>query len=243
MPIRLALASLLLASLLPAGGPALAFTDADTRTPLRAAVAPGRWVALGGRIVPGSPAVVRAALDRAGPGRVAVLIDSPGGSIAPALAIGRMIRARGLPVAVARTARGGVADGGAGCASACVLVLAAGVARSVGPGAGVGVHRLVAWSTYSRTWDVYRVFRRRGVVVRRELLSRRLLSSRDTFAEAPPSAYAAVGRYLAEMGEAPALLALMRATPATRLHWMTPGEMRETRIATDRNGPGPRGRG
>lgn len=223
--------------------PALAFTPADTRTPLSATVVAGRFVALHGRIVPGSDGVVRAALDRAGPGRPTVLVDSPGGSIAPALAIGRLIRARGLSVAVARVAGRSPTDADARCASACVLVLAAGVGRHVGPGAEVGVHRLVDWTTYSRTWDVYRVRRRRGVEVGRELVSRRILSRREVYRDAPPRDYAAVERYLAEMGETPELVALMRATPAAGLHWMTPAELASTRIATDRDaavteGPG-----
>lgn len=232
---RLALA------LLFAAGPARAFTAADTHTPLVATVMAGRWVALHGRIVPGSPDVVRAALDRAGTPRPVVVIDSPGGSVAPALAIGRLIRARGLDVAVGRPADGRSSAAGAGCASACVLVLAAGAERRVGPGAAVGVHRLVDWTTYSRTWDVYRVLRRkvggRSVVMARELLSRRILSSREVLTDAPPRAYAEVAAYLARMGVSPRLLALMRATPAAGLHWMTPAELRDTRLATDR-GPG-----
>ena len=233
MPGMRSCASLL--ALLIATGPGHAFTRADVHVPMSAT--PGAHsVALRGRIVPGSLAVVRAALDRAGAGRTTVLIDSPGGAIAPALAIGRLIRARGLTVEVARLAGGRPTDAAAGCASACVLVLAAGTSRIVGAAAGVGVHRLVDWTTYSRTWDVYRVLRRRGVEVRRVLLSRRILSSRDVFTEVPRRDYAAVRRYVAEMGETPGLVALMQATPSGGLHWMTPEELRATRIATDRDG-------
>ena len=230
MPLRLAILALLLATL-----PGHAYTQADIRTPMSAVTAE-RFVALHGRIVPGSLLVVRAALDRAGPGRATVLVDSPGGSITPAIAIGRLIRARGLRVEVARVAGGKPTDVDASCASACVLVLAAGTSRVVGPAARVGVHRLVDWTTYSRTWDTYRVLRRRGVEVGRVLLSRRVLSSRDVFTDASPRGYAAVRRYVAEMGEAPDLVALMQRTPSTRVHWMTPEELRATRIATDRVG-------
>lgn len=224
----------ILASLL-ATAPGLAYTRADIHTPLSAASGEG-FVALHGRIVPGSLPVVRAALDRAGPGRTRILIDSPGGSIAPAMAIGRLIRARGLAVEVARVADGKPTGAAASCASACVLVLAAGTSRLVSPAARVGVHRLVDWTTYSRTWDVYRVLRRRGVEVGRVLLSRRVLSSRDVFTDAPPGDYAAVRRYVAEMGETPRLVALMQGTPSAGLHWMTPEELRATKIATDRAG-------
>lgn len=233
--------SLAVTTILLAAAPARAFTAADVQTPLAAEVRAG-IVALHGRIVPGSEGVVRAALDRAGPERPRVLIDSPGGSIAPALSIGRLIRARGLDVAVAHAVGGRPTEAGAGCASACVLVLAAGVGRGVGPGARVGVHRLVDWTTYSRTWDVYRVLTRRGTVVGRELLSRRVLSSREVYRDAPPRDYAAVVRYFARMGETPALVTLMRATSASRLHWLTPRELAATRIATDRSVVGAKGR-
>ena len=52
------------------------------------------------------------------------------------------------------------------------------------------------------------MLRRRGVVVGRELLSRRILSRREVYTEAPPQDYAAVTRYLAQMGETPDLVAL-----------------------------------
>ena len=87
--------------------------------------------------------------------RLPILIHSPGGSVADAGAMGELIRAKGLAVAVARTliancpeaspkcpdGPGAAITGGAACASACVLVLAGGVERLVGPAALVGVHQ------------------------------------------------------------------------------------------------------
>ena len=72
------------------------------------------------------------------------------------MAMGELIRAKGLAVAVARTlitncperapkcptGPGRAITGGATCASACVLVLAGGVERLVGPAALVGVHQI-----------------------------------------------------------------------------------------------------
>ncbi len=218
--------------------PARAFTAADTRTPMTVSAEDTRWIALRGRVVPGSLAVVRAALDRVKEARPVLLVDSPGGSVEPALAIGQLIRARGLNVAVGRLEADRPTDD-AQCASACVLLLAAGVGRSVGPDAAVGIHRFVDWSTYSRTWDVYRILRRksagRTITVGRELLSRRLLSSRDILTELPSSAYAKIRSYFGAMGVSPGLVTQMLATPASRLHWMTSAELKATRIATDRD--------
>ena len=221
-----------------AGGQAQAFTAADTHTPMTIASENSRWIALRGRIVPSSPAVVRAALDRTKGDHRLVLVDSPGGSLEPALTIGRLVRAHGLRVAVGRVENNQATDD-AQCASACVLLLAAGTGRSVGPDAAVGIHRFVDWSTYSRTWDVYRIFRRqvggRTVITGRELLSRHVLSSREIFTEVPLSGYAAIRDYFEEMGVSADIVRLMRATTAARLHWMTSAELAATRVATDRN--------
>jgi hypothetical protein len=61
-----------------------------------------------------------------------VLLDSPGGSVRDALAIGQAIRDAGADTAL---------EAGAICLSACPYMLAGGVARSVAEGASVGVHQ------------------------------------------------------------------------------------------------------
>ena len=67
-----------------------------------------------------------------------VVLTGPGGSVGPALAIGREIRARGM-----RT----VVPAGATCASACSLIWLAGTQRLLGADARIGFHAL---STQSR---------------------------------------------------------------------------------------------
>ncbi len=59
-------------------------------------------------------------------------LNSPGGSVGDALAIGRVLRAAGVATAMAQTDI---------CLSACPYVLAAGVTRTVSEGAWVGVHQ------------------------------------------------------------------------------------------------------
>lgn len=61
-----------------------------------------------------------------------VLLDSPGGSVRDALAIGTAIRDAGADTAM---------EAGAICLSACPYILAGGVARVVPEGASVGVHQ------------------------------------------------------------------------------------------------------
>lgn len=63
--------------------------------------------------------------------RAAVLLDSPGGSLAPALSIGRAIRLREYSTIVAK-------DGL--CASACALIWIAGSPRLLSPAGKIGFH-------------------------------------------------------------------------------------------------------
>jgi hypothetical protein len=60
-----------------------------------------------------------------------VVLDSPGGSVGPALTIGREIKARGFSTIV---------KSGATCASACALVWLAGDSRYMARGAKIGFH-------------------------------------------------------------------------------------------------------
>lgn len=64
-----------------------------------------------------------------------VVLSGPGGKVAPALAIGRNIRARGLRTLV---------PAGAACASACSLIWLAGTPRLLAADARIGFHALSA---------------------------------------------------------------------------------------------------
>src|ERR1700724_1127249 len=64
-----------------------------------------------------------------------VVLNSPGGSVADALAMGRLIRDRKLATEV---------EAGQSCASSCPLVFAGGVERRAGEKAAIGVHQVAA---------------------------------------------------------------------------------------------------
>lgn len=102
--------------------------DLPTRLAL-AADADGAW-SLRGTIAPGDAERVGPAIEREAPERLT--LNSPGGSVYDALAIGRAIRAAGTDTAV---------EDGAVCLSACPYLLAGGVERRVAPEAMVGVHQ------------------------------------------------------------------------------------------------------
>jgi hypothetical protein len=121
------------------------------------------WVSASGTIVQNTPAQLQQILKKMGERRLPVVIDSNGGDVNAAMAMGRMIRTRGLDVTVGKTRfegcvpadkkckpdkyKDGVYSGyaypyGAYCLSACPYVVAGGGKRLVGPWAMIGVHQI-----------------------------------------------------------------------------------------------------
>jgi hypothetical protein len=207
-----------------------------------------QWIAAQGRIVPGTAAQLRKVLRQLGERKLPVFIDSGGGAVNDALAIGRLMRAKGLYVVVTRTAftpcapkdaacrkaktsgelRGLAQAYMSKCASSCAFILAGGTNRLVGPGTGVGVHQV------SMTLRRYQVWTRRSfgtpVETKKTLLSVQKVGQKHAEAR---STYANIWKYLAEMGISGELASLIMATPNDQIHWLTPDELHRTRLATD----------
>jgi hypothetical protein len=80
-------------------------------------------------------------IERRGVTHAAVYLNSPGGSLVGAMALGRVLRQRGFATVVgARSATtGGLMTGV--CYSACPFAFAGGVRRQLGAGSVLGVHR------------------------------------------------------------------------------------------------------
>ncbi|HEY9038652.1 MAG TPA: hypothetical protein VIN05_06890 [Roseovarius sp.] len=91
----------------------------------------GDTLHLTGEIAPGDDARFAKQLE-AESGLQRAAINSPGGSVRDALAIGRALREAGLDTEI---------EAGDICFSACPYILSAGVERAVGEGAQVGVHQ------------------------------------------------------------------------------------------------------
>jgi hypothetical protein len=94
----------------------------------------GRLMATG-TITAGSAQAFAAEIDKRGDYVKTVVLNSPGGSVADALAMGRLIRSRKFATEV---------DAGKYCASSCPLVFAGGVERRAGERAAIGVHQIAA---------------------------------------------------------------------------------------------------
>ncbi len=88
-----------------------------------------------GTITPGSSESFAAEVGRHSEYIKTVVLNSPGGSVTDALAIGRLIRERKFATEV---------EPGKFCASSCPLVFAGGVERRAGDGATIGVHQVAA---------------------------------------------------------------------------------------------------
>src|SRR5580693_10530696 len=183
------------------------------------------WLSAEGRIEPGSARAFAEAVERLKGRRLPILIHSPGGSVPDAIAMGELIRAKGLAVAVARTlitncpetspkcpdGPGTAITGGAICASACVLVLAGGVERLAGPSARIGVHQITT------------------VVSETEGLAH-LKSTRKIYEQ--KGVDAAVEAYLTAMVVGEPVMTLMRKTWAASIRWLSPAELKDSHLAT-----------
>jgi len=88
-----------------------------------------------GTITPGISQSFAAEVGKRGDYVKAVVLNSPGGSVTDALAMGRLIRERKFATEV---------EAGKYCASSCPLVFAGGLERHAGAGATIGVHQVAA---------------------------------------------------------------------------------------------------
>jgi hypothetical protein len=91
-----------------------------------------------GTITPGVSEALAAEVDKRGDYIKTVVLNSPGGAVAEALAMGRLIRERKFATEV---------EAGKTCASSCPLVFAGGVERRAGDKAAIGVHQVAAMAS------------------------------------------------------------------------------------------------
>ncbi len=122
-----------------------------------------QWVSAEGRITSATPARFVIFLGSLKNRQLPIVIQSGGGDVNAALAIGRMIRKAGLNTAIGRTqlndcpmldprctakivkggwSSGTVHSGGAYCFSACPFIVAGGVVRATATTASIGVHQI-----------------------------------------------------------------------------------------------------
>ncbi|MGL4636269.1 MAG: hypothetical protein ACRCWF_09830 [Beijerinckiaceae bacterium] len=218
------------------------------------------WISAQGAITRDTPAQLQRVLATLRGRKLPVIIQSTGGHVDAGLRMGRMIRAAGLTAAVgsstlpepckandsaclrerrAKPVRGNFKLRRAYCASACTYMLAGGIRRIVHPDALLGVHRVKHTRTHHKIYRRYFVQKRmvngRMVEVSRRLISEKTITGKTVTVDTGPEAAVnkTLERHFQTMGLAPEFHALTVATPADTLRYLTPGESRSHRIATD----------
>jgi hypothetical protein len=109
--------------------------DGMTAKPMTFELVGGGKLMATGTITPGSLESFATEVGRHGEYIRTVVLNSPGGSVADALAMGRLIRQKRLATEV---------EAGKYCVSSCPLVFAGGVDRRAGDNATIGVHQVAA---------------------------------------------------------------------------------------------------
>jgi len=207
------------------------------------------WISAEGKIVTGSADALERTLNASGGRRLPIAINSAGGAVNDAMAMGRLIRAKRLAVVVAHTtltpcpkgaktcndAKGVVESHGAYCASACTLALAGGIERYVSPQSYVGVHQMTEVIQQTQVRKLYKVRYLKFAGIKLEL-SRHFVGQQTSTTTAKLAANDAVdydvADYFAEMGVADPVMKLTMTTPSKSIHWMTADELRLSHLAT-----------
>ncbi len=206
------------------------------------------WIAAEGKIMPGTAEKLRLVIQSLAGRRLPILVNSPGGFVADAMAMGRLIRRSGLSVAVADTRLAECVPAGkscedqraatslpAICASACSLVLAGWVRRYVSDASFVGVHELMTVRTITHTLRryeiLYRIVGGRKQEVSRQLISEKS-STNSTVSEAGEDLERSAAGYFAEMGVGEPVVHLTSTTPSTSIRRLSAEELRDSRLAT-----------
>jgi hypothetical protein len=189
----------------PDGTPAPAVTTPieTLRQPLAVALVSGGVLSLVGTIDPGAADRVAAEVAAHGEYIRTIAIDSPGGVVDEALAIGKLIRDKGYATEVAA---------GKLCASSCPLVFAGGVERIASDGAAVGVHQIYATAPG-------------GTAAARLAAAGNAMSAAQTLT-------AQISRYLKQMGVDEEVWLRALETPPDRLTYFSPGELKRLNLAT-----------
>jgi hypothetical protein len=169
----------------------------------------GGVLALTGTIDPGAADRLAAEIAVHGEYVKTVALDSPGGALEDAIAMGRLIRSKGLATSVAD---------GAMCASSCPLVFAGGKARLAGAKAAIGVHQFYLLPATGQNAGVAALDGGKAA---------------DLAIERTQKTTADINRYLIEMGIDPALWLHALDTPPQQIYYFSAEELVHLKLVTN----------
>ena len=215
------------------------------------------WISANGMITAGTVARFKIVLERLGDRKLPVLLNSLGGSVPDAYAIGRLIRKNGLDVAVGETEylpchdtekecsrlkKEGIRFGtphtyNAKCVSACPFLLAAGVRRLVGRNAIVGVHEFASYQTTIRILRKYQVTTKKSFwgpdKQSKKLISEKKVGESTERVATRAADYEKARKYFVEMGVSESIMALVHKARHESLHVLTVSELKSTGLMTE----------
>lgn len=171
--------------------------------PLEIALGTGGQLHLTGTIEIGSAERFAAEIAARGEYVHTVVLESPGGSVVDALAIGSLIHEKGLATKVAA---------GSLCASSCPIIFASGATRIASPDAAIGVHQVYAAGLSGDPQSALRV------------AGAAMSDAQTTTAE--------IIGHLTKTGVDPALWLHALKTPPDRLYYFNPEEMTRLKLVT-----------
>jgi hypothetical protein len=171
--------------------------------PLKIALGTGGQLTLTGSIELGSATRFADEIAARGEYVQTVVLDSPGGSVVDALAIGSLIHEKGLATKVAA---------GSLCASSCPIIFASGATRIASPEAAIGVHQIYAAALSGDPQSALRV------------AGAAMSDAQTTTAE--------IISHLTKTGVDPALWLHALETPPDRLYYFTAEEMTRLKLVT-----------
>jgi len=212
------------------------------------------WIAADGEITSKTTKAFKAILKQVGRRNLPLLINSGGGRVDIAMAMGQIIRERQMTVEVARTdylrcvprdnkCKPDLQDGvyygyanttNAGCFSACPLVLAGGVRRIAGPVSRVGVHQIVTLSEkYRNKYKVWKVKNKSGKFVEKRKLIKRQKIGTTRSTKLSKKMRRELGKYFDDMGVKKTLIDLIVATPHEDIRILNVYELKAYGLATE----------
>lgn len=172
--------------------------------PLEIALGTGGELRLTGSIDVGSAERFAAEIEARGEYVQTVVLDSPGGSVVDALAIGSLIHDNGLATKVAA---------GSLCASSCPIIFASGATRIASPDAAIGVHQIYAAALSGDPQNALRV------------AGSAMSDAQTTTAD--------IISHLTKTGVDPAMWLPALQTPPDRLYYFSPEEMTRLKLVTE----------
>ena len=190
----------------PADGtaPTVTTSPAVLEQPLEIMLITGGELHLSGSIDLGSAARFADEIEARGEYVETVVLDSPGGSVVDALAIGSLIHEKGLATKVAA---------GSLCASSCPIIFASGAERIASPESAIGVHQIYAAALSGDPQNALRV-------------------AGTAMSDAQSTTGEIIG-HLTKTGVDPALWLHALETPPDRLYYFSPEEMTRLKLVTE----------